>query len=115
MALLESPMFLIFGGGAIIAIVAILTDYLHKREELRAKERERSRRHEQEIERRLLGLDGSDAVEGISLRLQALERDVAEIKALLKPSAEPSPIRTINPPVTHSADTHAEPDLLSLQ
>ena len=78
-------------------------------------ERERARAHDQEVERRLLGLDGDDAIQGVSLRLQALEKDMAEVKALLKQPSGQSQARPVSSSARQSDDAQAESDLFSLQ
>jgi len=84
MELLDSPVFWIFGGGTVIALVAIVVDGIIKSQKLRAQEREQERERERESNRALLGLTESDDMAGLKLRIEALEQDVARLEKLLE-------------------------------
>jgi hypothetical protein len=78
-----------------IPVVAIVSSTVLKLRRMQFEEAERIRRHQAEVEARVLGLAEPTQDGGIALRLEALERDVAELERRLGAQADDESARRI--------------------
>ncbi len=72
--LLVNPIFWIFGGGTIIALVAILSDKIVEAMKLRAKEREKLAARALTGEEALFSLGAAEDIRALNTRIDGLER-----------------------------------------
>lgn len=70
----------VVGGSLLARTVRIITDHRLAMARLEAEERARLRQQELETERRLLGVDDDQNTLGLKLRIEALEKDVTQLR-----------------------------------
>jgi hypothetical protein len=89
--ILTSWTFWVFGGFVMLSLVKVVSGRVVEVQKIRAQERHWRRQQDGESERRLMGLDESQEIAGLKLRIEALEQEVARLRGASAPGRRVAP------------------------